>query len=259
MSGGAFARTTLLLGPEATERIARSAAVVVGLGAVGSFAVEALARAGVGRLRLVDVDIVQESNLNRQILALRSTLGLPKVEVASARVADIHPACRVETLRVFAHADTAARLLEGPPDVLVDCTDAVGPKVALLLAAVRAGVPVVSAMGAALRRDPGLVRIADLSETRICPLAHAVRKRLHQEGVRSGVRCVFSLERPARAVVPGTAEEQGLVRGRTRTTLGSLCTIPGIFGLAAAGEALAVLAGATAPVPAQVPGTRVGG
>jgi tRNA threonylcarbamoyladenosine dehydratase len=247
VNGGAFSRTSLLVGPEAMERIARGSVAVVGLGAVGSFAVEALARAGVGHLRLVDFDTVQESNLNRQILALRSTLGRPKVEVAAARVADIHPSCRVETLRLFAHADTAERILEGPLDVLVDCTDAVGPKVALLLAAVRAGVPAVCAMGAALKRDPGLVRVADLAETRICPLAHAVRKRMHQQGVRTGVRCVFSLERPADAVRPGQPESQGLDRGRTRTILGSLCTIPGIFGLAAAGEALERLAESARP------------
>ncbi|MBN1334971.1 MAG: tRNA threonylcarbamoyladenosine dehydratase [Deltaproteobacteria bacterium] len=242
MTGESFARTSLLLGPEALARIERAFVVVVGLGAVGSFAVEALARAGVGRLRLVDFDTVRASDLNRQILALRSTLGRPKVEVAAQRVADIHPACRVEPLGLFAHADTASRILEGPPDVLVDCIDAVGPKVALLLAAVRAQVAAVSSMGAALRRDPGLVRTGDLSETRICPLAHAVRKRLHREGVREGIRCVYSLERPADAVRPGDCGEQGLERGRTRTRLGSLPTIPGIFGLAAAGSALELLA-----------------
>ena len=105
----------------------------------------------------------------------------------------------------------------------------------------------MSAMGAALKRNPGLVRVADLSETRICPLAHAVRKRLHKEGVMTGVRCVFSLERPADAVRPGQPEAQGLDRGRTRTILGSLCTIPGIFGLAAAGEALERLAAGASP------------
>lgn len=246
-------RTELLLGAEATERIRAARVAVVGLGAVGSYATEALARARVGALRLVDFDVVQESNLNRQLFALHSTLGRPKVEVAAARVADIHPACAVEALRLFVHDDTVERVL-GPrpwvpggdavrPDVLLDCTDSVGPKVALLLAAVAEGVPVVSSMGAALKRDPGLVRVGDLAETRICPLAHAVRKKLHHAGVRTGIRCVFSLERPAQAIEPGDPEAQGFRRGRVRTTLGSLPTLTGIFGLACAGEALAVLAG----------------
>jgi tRNA A37 threonylcarbamoyladenosine dehydratase len=192
----------------------------------------------VGALRLVDVDTVQESNLNRQLYALRSTLGLAKVDVARARVADIQPGCRVEALRLFVHEDTLDEVLAGPPDLVLDCVDAVGPKVALLRSAVRAGLPVVSSMGAALRRDPGLVRVGDIAETRVCPLAREVRRRLHHEGIRSGIRCVFSLEKPAPAILPGDPDAQPLRRGRTRSILGSLPTLTGIFGLAVAGEAI---------------------
>ncbi|MFH1464507.1 MAG: tRNA threonylcarbamoyladenosine dehydratase [Pseudomonadota bacterium] len=238
-----FERVELLLGAPAVARLAAARVTVVGLGAVGSYATEALARAGVGHLRLADFDTIQPSNLNRQLYALESTLGRPKVEVARARVLDIHPACEVEALDLFVHEDTVGRVLEGPPDVLVDAIDSLNPKLALLEAAVRAGVPVVSCMGAALKVDPAAVRVAPLEQTRICTLARQVRKRLGRRGIHGGIRCVFSIEPPAPAIGARRPEEHDDGRGRVRTTLGSLPTLPGIFGLVAANEALVQILG----------------
>lgn len=236
-------RVELMLGAEAVARLAGAHVAVVGMGAVGSYVTEALARVGVGSLRLVDFDEVQLSNINRQLFALDSTVGRPKVELARERVLDINPACRVEALHLFVHEDTAPRVLEGPPDVLVDAIDSLNPKLALLEAALRADVPVIASMGAALKRDPSAVRVDDLSRTRICKLARLVRKRLRQRGIEHGIRCVYSLEPPAEAIGARRPDEHHEDRGRVRTTLGSLPTIPGIFGLMAAQEALDLILG----------------
>jgi len=240
-----FSRTRALLGAEAMERLRRATVLVAGLGAVGSYAVEALARSGVGRLRLADFDIVQPSNLNRQLYALGSTLGRPKVEVAAERVRDIHPDCVVEARRVFIAGDTLGLLLAEPPDVLVDAIDALGPKVALLAAAHRAGVWTISAMGAATRTDPLAIRVADLAHTERCPLARWVRRRLRALGIVSGIRCVYSIEpapRAAEAAADPPPAEFELRRGRARRALGSLPTVTGMFGLVAAHEAILHLA-----------------
>lgn len=240
-------RTAMLLGPDAAARLARAHVCVVGLGAVGSYATEALARAGVGRLRLVDHDVVQGTNLNRQLLALHSTLGRKKVEVARERVLDIHPGCGVEPMDLFVHAETLDRVLEGPPDVLVDAIDGYTPKMLLLEGAVGAGIPVVSAMGAARKTDPMALRVGDLSETRICPLARMIRKNLRKRGIASGIRCVFSVQEPEDILDPGEPlpDEPSFRRGRERRPIGSLSTLTGIFGLTAANEALGILLGWT--------------
>ncbi|MDD3991044.1 MAG: ThiF family adenylyltransferase, partial [Desulfobacteraceae bacterium] len=149
-----FARLIQLIGPQAMARLEAAEVAVFGLGAVGAFAVEALARAGVGRLRLVDFDTIQPSNLNRQLLALHSTLGRPKIEIARNRVADINPACRVDARSGFADADTAPAFLDPAPDVVIDAIDGVNSKVNLLAAAHGMGIFTVSSMGAACRLDP---------------------------------------------------------------------------------------------------------
>ena len=238
-------RTALLLGPEAIHRLANARVCVVGLGAVGSYAVEALARAGVGHLRVVDHDVVHESNLNRQLLALRSTLGRRKVDVARDRILDIQPGCDVQTVPVFVHQESLDPVMAGPPDVLIDAIDAWTPKMVLLEAAVTRGIPVVSSMGAARKTDPMAIRVGDLSETRICPLAKMIRRNLRKRGIEQGVRCVFSVEPPEETQDPGEPlpEEPSFRRGRERRPMGSLSTLTGMFGLVAANEALGVLLG----------------
>lgn len=254
-----WSRTRALLGPTAIEQLCRSSVLIAGLGAVGSYAVEALARAGIGRLRLVDFDTVQPSNLNRQLYALSSTMGRPKVEVAAERVRDIHPACDVEACQLFIARDTVEQLFTDRPDVLIDAIDSLGPKIALLAAAHRAGVWTVSAMGAATRTDPLAVRVADLSATERCPLARWVRRRLRAVGIQTGIRCVYSVE-PARRLCEVAADpspqELEVTRGRRRRALGSLPTLTGMFGLMAAHEAIMHLARRTvtpSPAPRAAP------
>ncbi len=256
-------RTRLLLGDEAVLRLSRARVCVVGVGAVGSYVVEGLARAGVGWLRLVDFDEVKPSNRNRQLHALTSTLGRAKAEVARERVLDINPACRVEAVRRFAAAETADSLLEGGLDLVVDAIDSLNPKVDLIEAGVRRGLPVYSALGAATRTSLADVAFANLFATAACPLGRLVRKRLRRRGIHEGdIQCVYSRElRNPAAARPrdGDGEEGGRSeyrRGRDRTVLGSLGTVTGIFGLWLAHEAVLRLAALPTPHAApRPPGT----
>ncbi len=236
-----FVRTRLLLGDAAVDTLEKALVVVVGLGAVGSYACEALARCGVGGLRLVDFDTVRPSNINRQLYALGSTVGRRKADLAAERVRDINPACRVEALPLFVDASNLADVLAGRPAAVIDAIDSLGPKVALLEGAVQAGLFTVSSMGAASRLDFSKIRVGDLSETDVCPLARRIRKELKKRGVTTGVRCVYSIES-----VPAPAKELGLEaaaadpephqRGRPRKPLGSLSFLTGMFGLIAGRE-----------------------
>lgn len=237
-----FARIRLLLGDDALQRLRAGFVTVVGLGAVGGHAVEGLARAGVGRLRLVDFDSVSRSNINRQLAALETTLGRPKAQVLAARVRDIDPGCDVEPLELFAAEETMDTILDGPPDLLIDAIDSVGPKVGLIAAATARGVPVLSSMGAAMRTDPTRVRLKDLADVTGCPLARRVRKKLRALGVDHGVCCVCSDEPVPTHAVGQDADAAPSVRGRPRRPLGSLPTLTGIFGLTLATEAIRRLA-----------------
>ncbi|MBN2491432.1 MAG: tRNA threonylcarbamoyladenosine dehydratase [Planctomycetes bacterium] len=243
-----FARIRALVGDEGLAALARAHVAVVGLGAVGSYAVEALARAGVGKLRLVDFDDIRPSNVNRQLFALESTLGRRKVDVARERVLDINPHCAVEALPLFAHVETMDRILAGPPGLLIDAIDSVTPKVELLAAAGARGIPVISAMGAAVRTDPTQIRVGPLDESERCPLARHVRRNLRRRGAPIDFLCVYSTE-PVGSLAEEAghadpaAEEPALVRGRARAPLGSLPTVTAIFGLVAANTALALLLG----------------
>lgn len=234
-----FIRTELLLGEPAMATLRDATVVVCGLGAVGSYATEALARAGVGALRLVDFDTVQASNLNRQLYALDSTLGRPKTEVAAERVADINPECRLEPMKTFIDQVTLPDVLHGNPDVVIDAIDSLGPKVSLLRYAVEHGHAVISSMGAATRTDPFAIRVDDIANTVNCPLARLLRKRLRRQGVHAGIRCIYSTEPARRTRAAAEAKE----RGRPRAPLGSLSFMTGMFGLIAAREAVAALLG----------------
>jgi len=236
-----FSRTRCFLGEERFARLQSAFVTVVGLGAVGGYAVEGLARAGVGHLRLVDFDIIQTSNLNRQILAISSTIGRPKAEVAQQRVLAINPDCQVEALQLFADNLTADQILTPSPDLLVDAIDSLNPKAQLLAAAYHKGIPVLSSMGAALRSEPEMIRSADLFDTRKCPLAKRLRKKLKKEGVGRGINCIYSIE----DIDFSYPEEEETTestpysnRGRKRRILGSLPTLTGIFGLIIANQAI---------------------
>lgn len=242
-----FLRISRLLGDEAVERLNRSFVVIVGLGAVGGYALEALARSGVGRFRVVDFDTIAITNINRQLLACESTLGQKKVEVARARVLDINGDAEVEALDMFAHEETMDSILAGEPDLVIDAIDSLNPKLALLEAVWTRHIPVVSSMGAALRRDPGLIKVSDLMDTYGCPLAKQVRTKLKRRGVGTGIVTVFSPEKVDYEYKDPLLEEhadfneQILDRGRMRRVLGSLPTITGMFGLRVAHQGLSML------------------
>jgi len=241
-----FVRTRLLFGAKGMERLSKARITVAGLGAVGSYAVEGLARAGVGNLRLVDFDSVHQSNINRQLYALDSTLGRLKVDVAKQRVLDINPACNVETQVLFIDEVTAPEALDPVPDILIDAIDSLSPKVDLLASAIEHKVPlIVSSMGAATRTDPSCIRVADISATRECPLAKFVRRKLKKRGIETGIKCVFSVELPGKNVNEGEALEENdptsYERGRKRKPLGSFSCLTGMFGLVAAREAVMAL------------------
>ncbi|MBN2712933.1 MAG: tRNA threonylcarbamoyladenosine dehydratase [Planctomycetes bacterium] len=238
----------MLLGDDAHEKIMGAHVVVVGLGAVGSYVVEGLARAGLGRLRLVDFDEIRASNINRQLFATESTIGKFKADVAEARVMDINPDCKVESLRIFVHNDTLQQVLEGEPDLVIDAIDSLNPKVELLCALLERGIPLISSMGAALRTDPTMVRIGDVFDVRGCPLAKQVRKRLRKRGFHGPVDCVYSTEivrgrRQEESEELAGEEEAFYSRGRERKSLGSLPTLTGIFGLTIANAAIGKLTG----------------
>lgn len=237
-----FIRTRRLLGEQRFARLQSRLVTVVGLGAVGGHVVEGLVRAGVERLRIVDYDTVQRSNLNRQLLALESTIGRPKALVAEERIRAINPNCQVTALQLFAAEETLPAILEPRPDLLIDAIDSLNPKTQLLHGAYNAGIPIISSMGAALRTDPTLIRSGDLFATSKCPLARHLRKRLRRRGVGEGIACVWSVEdidfdyQP-----PEEGDSDGSPyadRGRKRNVLGSLPTITGIFGLTIANMAI---------------------
>ncbi len=237
-----FSRTSLLLGKDIVQRFKQSYAVVVGLGAVGSFALEAMARAGVGSFCLVDFDDVKPTNFNRQLFALESTLGKSKVSVAKKRLLDINPGCHVLAVHAFAGPENLERLLTPRPDVVIDAIDSLNPKQELLAFCVSRGISVVSSMGACDKTDPFCIRVADISQTNICPLARRIRKRLKKRGIEKGIVCVYGTQQP-RGALGEEGDEETYVRGRKRTPRGSIGYMTGMFGLIVAYEALRILSG----------------
>jgi tRNA A37 threonylcarbamoyladenosine dehydratase len=243
-----FCRTELLIGKESTEKLATSHVMVIGLGAVGSYAIEGLARAGIGRISVVDFDVVRLSNFNRQLYALEANIDRFKVDVAMERIAQINPACAVTPIRKFVDGKTAGEFFEHKPDVIIDAFDSLAPKVHFMAACVKEKQNLISCLGAASRMDPFSLRIGDISETMNCPLARMIRKKLHKLGVKEGVRCVYSVEPPRKSAVGEKAEEDNFSRGRPRRPIGSISYITGIVGLMAAGDAISQLINGSAKI-----------
>jgi len=237
-----FTRTVDLYGGAGFGRIRAAAVTIVGLGGVGSHAALALARSGIGALHLIDFDQVTESSLNRLIVAGAGDVGQLKVAVIARHIEQFCPDTRVRATAEFLRAETSARLLASPCDLVVDAIDSLNPKLALLAECVRRGLPVVSSMGAAGRRDAGQVRVDDIAATRGCPLARRVRRLLRLAGVATGVTCVYSIE-PGAGPLPPDGEEPQSGPGRVRRPLPSSIALPGIFGYAAASVALERIAG----------------
>lgn len=218
-------RTELLVGKEGIRRLREAHVMLFGLGGVGSYTAEALARAGVGRLTLIDGDTVAKSNLNRQLLALHSTLGRAKAEVMAERIGDIDPRIHVQPMTLFYEEKTEKQVDFSDVDYVADAIDSVRSKLLLIRRARQAGIPVISCMGAGNKLDPTRFEVADLEKTSVCPLAKLVRTALRKEGI-TGVKAVFSREEPC--VVPQDASG--------KRTVGSISFVPSVAGLVMAGE-----------------------
>ena len=236
-----FSRLKLLYGETGLQQLASAHVAIVGLGAVGSFAAEALARTAVGEITLIDFDLVGETNINRQLFALNSTVGKAKVEVAARRLNDINPKIKLNCHQVFYHHDTAASLLDDRKfDFLIDAIDGAAPKLDLIRNCRQRKINFISAMGAAGRSRPNLVEIGDLLDTTGCPLAKVMRKQLRREGVKKGeVTVVYSPEPIAvESCDPESfgdnEREEFFQRGRRRRIQPSAIFMPGVFGLLAA-------------------------
>jgi tRNA A37 threonylcarbamoyladenosine dehydratase len=233
-----FSRTQLLLGEEAIRRLKASRVAVFGVGGVGGHAVDALARAGVGTLDLVDSDTISVTNINRQLLATHSSVGRLKVEVAKERILDIYPDAVVNTYPIFYTPETADQFDFTQYDYIVDAIDTVTGKLCLAERAFAVGTPIISCMGAGNKLDGTAFRVADISKTTICPLARVMRKELKKRGI-SHMKVVYSLEE---ALTPVGAEEEMAATGK-RQIPGSAPYIPGIAGMLLAGEVIKDLAG----------------
>lgn len=243
MDQSLFARNILFFGEEHFRRIQRSFVAVIGLGGVGGCAAEALARCGVGKLLVVDCDIVKPSDVNRQLIALSTNVNQSKADAARERLLSINPSLVLDARKAFFHLDTAAELITPDLDFVVDAIDSLTPKSILIRHCMENGLPIVSAMGAAGRKDPFQIRISTLEKTSVCPLARMLRKdikkKLRPRRVSLDIPVVYSLEPP----IPGVEldqEEEGpeqegsegtYLRGRKRKPLPTLPTLPAIFGL----------------------------
>lgn len=231
-------RTSLLLGEEKLERLRQAHVLVVGLGGVGAYAAEMLVRAGVGRMTIADADVVSLSNINRQLVALHSTVGRPKAEVLAERLRDIAPELELTVVAKYIRDEETYTLLDAAPyDYVVDAIDTLSPKLALIKSALDCGFPVVSSMGAGAKTDPTQLEIADIGKTHHCPLAHMLRKRLHKIGIRSGFRAVFSPE-PIREGAMIECEEQN-----KKSNVGTISYLPALFGIGCASVVIRDLIG----------------
>lgn len=228
-----FERTHILLKDEGIERMRNIRIFLAGLGGVGSFAAEAFARAGVGHLTLADHDVVAPSNLNRQLPALRSTIGQRKTQVMAARIRDINPACQLTLIEEFLTPDNIPAYLARGYDYVVDAIDSLNCKVSLVATAVRLGIPVASSMGAGGKTDPSRIHVGDLMDSEICPLARNMRKRLRKRGIGRGVLAVWSDE-PSRPPLP----PQPTDRGRARAVNGTVSYMPALFGMTLGGAVI---------------------
>ncbi len=231
-----FSRSAILLGEGGVEKLSLSRVAVFGIGGVGGYCAEALARAGVGAIDLIDNDRVTETNLNRQIIALKSTVGRYKTEVMKERIVDINPFCKVECFNVFFFHSCGDMPDFSVYDYVVDAIDTVSGKIEIIARAKRAGTPIISCMGAGNKLDPTRFEVADIDKTSVCPLARVMRRELKQRHI-SGVKVIYSKEEPVPARYI-TDED----KGEKRTIAGSVSFVPSVAGLIAAGEVIKDLA-----------------
>ncbi len=236
-----FSRTELLTGKAALEKLARSRVAVFGIGGVGSYAVEALVRSGVGRLVLIDDDLICLTNINRQLHATHKTLGKFKVEVMRDRILDINPKTEVEIYQRFYLPEQAEVLIRNDYDYIIDAIDTVTAKIDLAVQARQRGIPIISCMGTGNKLDPGRFEISDIYATSVCPLAKVMRKELRKRGIAS-LKVVYSREEPLTPLVREeydscSGSEQSVRNGSIRRQIpGSIAFVPSVAGLLLAGE-----------------------
>jgi len=231
-------RSELLLGREPLQRLRDAHVLVVGLGGVGAYAAEMIARAGVGRMTIADSDTVAESNINRQLIALHSTVGRSKADVLAERLADINPEIELRIVNEYIKDEQTDLLLDSEKfDYTVDAIDTLSPKLALIKGCLDRGYPIVSSMGAGAKLDPTQMEIADISRTHHCPLAHMLRKRLHKIGIRSGFKAVFSPEPPREGSMI-VCEERN-----KKSNVGTISYLPALFGIGCASVVIRDIAG----------------
>jgi len=224
-----LSRTELLIGKENVKKLQNAHVLVVGLGGVGSYAAEAICRAGVGSMTIVDNDTVMPSNRNRQLPALKSTEGVSKVAVMSDRLMDINPYLDLKTIEVYLKDEAIEQLLHWPFEYVIDAIDTLSPKIFFIKKCIEKGLPLVSSMGAGGRLDPSKIQVADISQSHTCPFARLVRKKLHGMGVHEGFKVVFSKEEVNKNAVIVTDSSPN-----KKSTVGTISYLPGIFGLTAA-------------------------
>ncbi|MEG1935071.1 MAG: tRNA threonylcarbamoyladenosine dehydratase [Rikenellaceae bacterium] len=223
------ARTELLLGKEKLTRLQNTNLLIVGLGGVGGYAAEMLARASVGSMTIVDADVVSQTNINRQIIALHSTIGRSKAEVLADRLRDINPDIKLTVVEKFLQKDDITELLNlSKYDYVVDAIDTLTPKIELIRQTLERSIPLVSSMGAGSKLDPTKIEIADISKTHHCPLAHMLRKRLHKIGINRGFDAVFSAEPPIEGSMILCNEQN------KKSNVGTISYMPPSFGIACA-------------------------
>jgi len=219
-------RTTLLLGEDKMQKMASQHVLIVGVGGVGAYTAEMLCRAGIGKMTIIDGDTVNESNINRQLVALHSTIGLPKTEVLAKRLLDINPELELTVITEFIKDERIPEILDAAPyDFVIDAIDTLSPKVFLIQNALQRGLKIISSMGAGAKTDPTQIKIADVSKSYNCTLAKAVRKRLHKLGIRKGFPVVFSSEFADENAVILCENEQNKV-----STVGTISYMPATFG-----------------------------
>lgn len=238
-----YSRTRLLLGAEGLTKLRNARVAVFGLGGVGGYVAEALARSGIGQMDLIDDDTINLTNLNRQVLALHSTIGMSKVEAAKKRIMDIDPTIQVRTFETFYLPESAAQFDFSSYDYVIDAIDTVTGKLELIAQAKNAGVPVISCMGTGNKIDPTGFRVSDISKTRGCALARIMRKECAKRGIK-GVKVVWSEELPLETQMTPEEFAEAQREGSSRRALpGSTAFVPGVAGLIMAGEVVRDLSG----------------
>ncbi len=222
-------RTELLLGEEKLTILKNSNVLIVGVGGVGAYAAEMICRSGVGKMTIVDADTVSETNINRQLLALHSTVDMDKVDVLRNRLLDINPDLEINCIKTFLNSENIPTLLDTNNfDYVVDAIDTLAPKVSIISECLKREIKIVSSMGAGSKTDPTLVQVDDISKTKYCPLAHMLRKRLHKIGINKGFYAVYSTEEPREGSMILCEEKN------KKSNVGTISYLPATFGITCA-------------------------